>query len=47
MKLSLRFFEAQKSGLANDTSIPWKGSSGLYDGGMDGINLVGGYYIGE
>nr|XP_039250714.1 uncharacterized protein LOC120328324 isoform X2 [Styela clava] len=46
IRLSLLFIESQRSGfLSDDNRIPWKKSSGLYDGGLEGVNLIGGYYI--
>ncbi|KAF6160834.1 hypothetical protein GIB67_036035, partial [Kingdonia uniflora] len=42
---SLMFFEAQRSGkLPSDQRVKWRGDSGLTDGLLQGVNLVGGYY---
>ncbi|XP_076803960.1 uncharacterized protein LOC143448219 isoform X1 [Clavelina lepadiformis] len=47
IRLSLKFFEAKRSGkMPEDNRISWKGDSGLYDGGAEGFDLTGGYYIG-
>lgn len=45
IELSHEFFEAQRSGwVEDDTQISWKRDSGLYDGGVEGVDLIGGYY---
>ncbi|KAK4489283.1 hypothetical protein RD792_005081 [Penstemon davidsonii] len=45
LNLSLKFFEAQRSGyLPANQSVKWRGNSALTDGGAAGVNLVGGYY---
>ncbi|KAH9323654.1 hypothetical protein KI387_018293, partial [Taxus chinensis] len=42
---SLLFFEGQRSGyLPPNQRVTWRGDSGLQDGSMQGVNLVGGYY---
>ncbi|KAL0918412.1 hypothetical protein M5K25_010419 [Dendrobium thyrsiflorum] len=42
---SLLFFEAQRSGkLPADQRVKWRGDSGLKDGFLQGVDLVGGYY---
>ncbi|KAK2998376.1 hypothetical protein RJ639_023137 [Escallonia herrerae] len=42
---SLLFFEAQRSGkLPARQRIKWRGDSGLKDGSLQGVDLVGGYY---
>lgn len=42
---SILFFEAQRSGhLPSNQRINWRGNSGLLDGKVNGIDLVGGYY---
>ncbi|KAG0453085.1 hypothetical protein HPP92_025749 [Vanilla planifolia] len=42
---SLLFFEAQRSGkLPANQHVKWRGDSGLSDGFMQGVDLVGGYY---
>ncbi|XVF44543.1 hypothetical protein PTKIN_Ptkin02bG0133000 [Pterospermum kingtungense] len=39
------FFEAQRSGkLPVDQRVKWRGDSGLKDGSLQGVDLVGGYY---
>ncbi|XP_047327647.1 endoglucanase 6 [Impatiens glandulifera] len=39
------FFEAQRSGyLPSNQRIQWRGNSGLADGKINGVDLVGGYY---
>ncbi|XP_031272427.1 endoglucanase 5 [Pistacia vera] len=39
------FFEAQRSGKLPATQrVKWRGDSGLKDGFLQGVNLVGGYY---
>ncbi|XWS54335.1 hypothetical protein CRYUN_Cryun10bG0081100 [Craigia yunnanensis] len=39
------FFEAQRSGkLPLDRRVKWRGDSGLKDGSLQGVDLVGGYY---
>jgi len=41
----LQFFEAQRSGkLPADRRVQWRGDSGLTDGYLEGVDLVGGYY---
>ncbi|CAM0901689.1 unnamed protein product [Alopecurus aequalis] len=41
----LQFFEAQRSGkLPADRTVKWRGDSGLTDGYLQGVDLVGGYY---
>ena len=45
--LSLQFFEAKRSGqMPRDNRILWKHDSARYDGGAEGFDLTGGYYIG-
>ncbi|KAA8533359.1 hypothetical protein F0562_033108 [Nyssa sinensis] len=42
---SLMFFEAQRSGkLPANQRVKWRGDSGLRDGFLQGVDLVGGYY---
>ncbi|GAB2275267.1 hypothetical protein Dimus_010026 [Dionaea muscipula] len=42
---SLLFFEAQRSGkLPGNQRVKWRGDSGLHDGFLQGVDLVGGYY---
>ncbi|KAK6137294.1 hypothetical protein DH2020_028966 [Rehmannia glutinosa] len=42
---SLLFFEAQRSGyLPRNQRVQWRGNSGLNDGKISGVDLVGGYY---
>ncbi|KAK3003370.1 hypothetical protein RJ639_018293 [Escallonia herrerae] len=42
---SLLFFEAQRSGkLPARQRVKWRGDSGLKDGSLQGVDLVGGYY---
>ncbi|KAL2547627.1 Endoglucanase 6 [Forsythia ovata] len=42
---SILFFEAQRSGyLPTNQRIQWRGNSGLGDGKISGVDLVGGYY---
>ncbi|XP_059635973.1 endoglucanase 5 [Cornus florida] len=42
---SLMFFEAQRSGkLPVNQRVKWRGNSGLRDGFLQGVDLVGGYY---
>ncbi|XP_057809984.1 endoglucanase 6-like [Salvia miltiorrhiza] len=42
---SILFFEAQRSGyLPTDQRVQWRGDSGLGDGKISGVDLVGGYY---
>eukprot|EP00257_Ricinus_communis_P020408 XP_015579633.1 endoglucanase 5 [Ricinus communis] len=39
------FFESQRSGkLPSNQRVKWRGDSGLKDGFLQGVNLVGGYY---
>lgn len=39
------FFEAQRSGyLPGSQRVKWRGNSGLMDGKVNGVDLVGGYY---
>lgn len=45
LHLSLLFYEAQRSGhLPSDNRIQWRGDSALYDRGLRGEDLSGGYY---
>ncbi|PHT81284.1 hypothetical protein T459_14299 [Capsicum annuum] len=45
MDKTLLFFEAQRSGkLPPNQRVKWRGDSGLKDGFLQGVNLVGGYY---
>ncbi|KAJ0970107.1 hypothetical protein J5N97_022984 [Dioscorea zingiberensis] len=45
LEKSLLFFEAQRSGkLPADHRVVWRGDSGLRDGFLEGVDLVGGYY---
>ncbi|CAI9771794.1 unnamed protein product [Fraxinus pennsylvanica] len=42
---SILFFEAQRSGyLPRNQRVQWRGHSGLNDGKISGVDLVGGYY---
>ncbi|KAL0408041.1 UNVERIFIED_CONTAM: Endoglucanase 6 [Sesamum radiatum] len=42
---SILFFEAQRSGYLPSTQrVQWRGNSGLTDGKISGVDLVGGYY---
>ncbi|XP_073055584.1 endoglucanase 6-like [Primulina eburnea] len=42
---SILFFEAQRSGyLPESQRVQWRGNSGLNDGKLNGVDLVGGYY---
>ncbi|KAH6761458.1 glycosyl hydrolase 9C2 [Perilla frutescens var. hirtella] len=42
---SILFFEAQRSGyLPSNQRVQWRGNSGLTDGKINGVDLVGGYY---
>ncbi|KAL0312465.1 UNVERIFIED_CONTAM: Endoglucanase 6 [Sesamum radiatum] len=42
---SILFFEAQRSGyLPRNQRVQWRGNSGLSDGKISGVDLVGGYY---
>ncbi|KAL2234656.1 UNVERIFIED_CONTAM: Endoglucanase 6 [Sesamum indicum] len=42
---SILFFEAQRSGyLPTSQRVQWRGNSGLTDGKLNGVDLVGGYY---
>ncbi|KAL0291111.1 UNVERIFIED_CONTAM: Endoglucanase 6 [Sesamum angustifolium] len=42
---SILFFEAQRSGYLPTTQrVQWRGDSGLADGKINGVDLVGGYY---
>ncbi|KAL0447764.1 UNVERIFIED_CONTAM: Endoglucanase 6 [Sesamum latifolium] len=42
---SILFFEAQRSGYLPTTQrVQWRGNSGLADGKISGVDLVGGYY---
>ncbi|XP_051137167.1 endoglucanase 6-like isoform X2 [Andrographis paniculata] len=42
---SILFFEAQRSGyLPSNQRVQWRGNSGLSDGKVSGVDLVGGYY---
>ncbi|KZV35180.1 endo-glucanase 2 family protein [Dorcoceras hygrometricum] len=42
---SILFFEAQRSGyLPSSQRVQWRGNSGLSDGKLNGVDLVGGYY---
>lgn len=48
LELSLRFYEAQRSGkLPTDNRIHWRGDSALNDKGENGEDLTGGYYDGK
>ncbi|GLJ12736.1 hypothetical protein SUGI_0196860 [Cryptomeria japonica] len=45
LQKSILFLEAQRSGkLPSTTRITWRGDSGLTDGHMQNVDLVGGYY---
>ncbi|CAG0886961.1 unnamed protein product [Darwinula stevensoni] len=44
IRLSYKFYEAQRAGQLPDNHIPWRKSSFLNDGRDKGINLVGGYF---
>jgi hypothetical protein len=47
LKLSLKFYEAQRTGdLPDDNSIPWRKDSFLDDGIDHGLDLTGGYFDG-
>ncbi|KAJ8770032.1 hypothetical protein K2173_009779 [Erythroxylum novogranatense] len=42
---TLQFFESQRSGkLPENQRVRWRGDSGLKDGFLQGVDLVGGYY---
>ncbi|KAK9741063.1 hypothetical protein RND81_03G079000 [Saponaria officinalis] len=42
---SILFFQGQRSGkLAKDQKVTWRRDSGLRDGSLAGVNLMGGYY---
>ncbi|KAJ4957172.1 hypothetical protein NE237_013955 [Protea cynaroides] len=42
---SILFFEGQRSGyLPSNQRVTWRGDSGLNDGKINGVDLVGGYY---
>lgn len=42
---SILFFEAQRSGyLPHNQRVTWRSNSGLQDGKLNGVDLVGGYY---
>lgn len=48
LELSLRFYEAQRSGkLPSDNRIYWRGDSALNDKGQNGEDLTGGYFDGK
>lgn len=48
LKFSLMFYEAQRSGkLPKNNRISWRGDSALYDRGLNGEDLTGGYYDGN
>lgn len=48
LHLSLLFYEAQRSGhLPPQNRISWRGDSALYDRGINGEDLTGGYYDGN
>ena len=48
LKLSLLFYEAQRSGkLPDNNRIHWRGDSSLNDQGVNGEDLSGGYHDGE
>lgn len=48
LKLSLLFYEAQRSGKLSSTNrIKWRGDSALNDRGLSGEDLTGGYYDGK
>ncbi|XP_062232491.1 endoglucanase 15-like [Phragmites australis] len=45
LRKSILYFEAQRSGvLPPNQRVPWRASSGLFDGKANGVDLVGGYY---
>jgi hypothetical protein len=45
LNYSLLFYEAQRSGhLPATNRIPWRGDSMLNDRGLNGLDLVGGYF---
>ncbi|KAF9624034.1 hypothetical protein IFM89_007732 [Coptis chinensis] len=45
LQKSVLFFEAQRSGkLPSSQRVQWRGHSGLKDGFLQGVDLVGGYY---
>ncbi|CAG0886958.1 unnamed protein product [Darwinula stevensoni] len=44
IRLSYKFYEAQRAGELPDDDIPWRKSSFLDDGSDNGIDLVGGYF---
>ncbi|KAL1569175.1 Endoglucanase, variant 2 [Salvia divinorum] len=45
LRKSILFFEAQRSGyLPSNQRVQWRGDSGLSDGKISGVDLVGGYY---
>ncbi|KAL1542750.1 Beta-glucosidase cel3A [Salvia divinorum] len=41
---SILFFQGQRSGRLPPQDISWRGSSGLSDGSLAGVDLTGGYY---
>ncbi|XP_010677073.2 endoglucanase 9 [Beta vulgaris subsp. vulgaris] len=42
---SILFFQGQRSGrLPKDQRVTWRSHSGLHDGSLAGVNLMGGYY---
>ncbi len=48
MKLSLLFYEAQRSGkLPSTQRVTWRKDSALNDKGANGEDLTGGYYDGK
>ncbi|CAG0886960.1 unnamed protein product [Darwinula stevensoni] len=44
IRLSYKFYEAQRAGQLPDNHIPWRKSSFLHDGSDNEIDLVGGYF---
>ncbi|KAK8562575.1 hypothetical protein V6N13_018841 [Hibiscus sabdariffa] len=45
LDMTFMFFEAQRSGkLPSDQRVKWRRDSGLKDGSLQGVDLVGGYY---
>ena len=45
LQKSLYFYEAQRSGKLPETNrVKWRGDSGLSDGALEGLDLVGGWY---
>ncbi|XP_019884179.2 endoglucanase 10 [Camponotus floridanus] len=47
LKLSMLFYEAQRSGELRNNRIPWRDDSALQDAGWEDEDLTGGYYDGH